>query len=337
MQLCEQLGDRGLLFGSLAGLCSSCVMSGELTKAHQVARRNLSLGEQSRQPRMLSVAHMSLAQVLHTKGELAAAQDHFEKGVSLAEAESQSEGLGARGFPIYLSLMAQNQWLLGYPDRALAAAKQVITLARSERNEWWGWVARWSALLVLLWRRDSQALDDANELLTFVTERGFSIGPSQITVGAALIDRGCLAEGIAQIEQAELEYLRFKLHREGRGEHELIEASALGKAGRIADGLQLVVDVLRRKGETGAKVFEAEFQRLLGDLLLAGHNTDTAEAGRAFRTAIEVARQQGAKSSELRATTSLARLLAKQGNATRRARCWRRSTAGSPRASTPPT
>jgi len=74
-----------------------------------------------------------------------------------------------------------------------------------------------------------------------------------------------------------------------------------------------VVDVLRRKGETGAKVFDAEFQRLLGDLLLAGHNTDTAEAGRAFRTAIEVARQQGAKSSELRATTSLARLLAKQG------------------------
>ena len=74
-----------------------------------------------------------------------------------------------------------------------------------------------------------------------------------------------------------------------------------------------MVDVLRRKGETGAKVFEAEFQRLLGDLLLAGHNTDTAEAGRAFRTAIEVARQQGAKSSELRATSSLARLLAKQG------------------------
>ena len=74
-----------------------------------------------------------------------------------------------------------------------------------------------------------------------------------------------------------------------------------------------MVDVLRRKGETGAKVFEAEFQRLLGDLLLAGHHTDTAEVDRAFRTAIEVARQQCAKSWELRATISLARLLAKQG------------------------
>ena len=132
-------------------------------------------------------------------------------------------------------------------------------------------------------------------------------------IGAALVDRGRLAEGVAQIDQAEQEYVRLKTHGGARGEHELIEASALGKAGRGADALRLLVDVLRRKGETGAKVFEAEFQRLLGDLLLAGHNTDTAEVDRAFRTAIEVARQQGAKSSELRATTSLARLLAKQG------------------------
>ena len=48
-------------------------------------------------------------------------------------------------------------------------------------------------------------------------------------------------------------------------------------------------------------------------LLLAQNPSDVAEAEQCFRTAIEIARQQSARSAELRATTSLARLLAKQG------------------------
>ena len=71
-------------------------------------------------------------------------------------------------------------------------------------------------------------------------------------------------------------------------------------------------NALRRNGETGEKVLEAEFHRLLGELLLTEKGNND-EADRAFRTAIDVARRQRAKSWELRATTSLARLLAKQG------------------------
>ena len=46
--------------------------------------------------------------------------------------------------------------------------------------------------------------------------------------------------------------------------------------------------------------------------MLAQNPSDVAEAERCFRTAIEIARRQSARSEELRATTSLARLLAKQ-------------------------
>jgi predicted ATPase len=53
--------------------------------------------------------------------------------------------------------------------------------------------------------------------------------------------------------------------------------------------------------------------RLKGELLLRQDYSDTAEAQRCFWRAIEVARKQSAKSFELRATTSLARLLASQG------------------------
>jgi len=52
---------------------------------------------------------------------------------------------------------------------------------------------------------------------------------------------------------------------------------------------------------------------LRGELLLTEDSTNTVEADRAFRTATDVARRQGAKSWELRATTSLSRLLANRG------------------------
>jgi tetratricopeptide (TPR) repeat protein len=312
VQLCEQLGDRGL-FAALLQLSGSCVISGELPKAQQVALRSLNLAEEARAPSMLAFAHMSLGQVLQAEGELAAAEDHFEKGVSFAEADSQFGGLEAPSFPMFLGLMPPNLWLLGYPDRALALVKQVRTLARSQRNEWFGWAARFYAWYVLFWRRDPEGLDDANQLLTLATERGFSaaIGLSRILVGGALVDTGRLAEGIAEIERAQQENVRAELHRSNRCE--LIAADALHKAGRGADGLQLVVNALRRSSERGQRVFDAEFHRLRGELLLTENNGNTAEADRAFRTAIDVARQQSAKSWELRATTSLARLLAKHG------------------------
>jgi predicted ATPase len=61
---------------------------------------------------------------------------------------------------------------------------------------------------------------------------------------------------------------------------------------------------------TGSRSYEAELRRLKGELLLIG---ETGDAAQCFRDAIEVARRQSAKSWELRATTSLARLLRDTG------------------------
>ena len=63
--------------------------------------------------------------------------------------------------------------------------------------------------------------------------------------------------------------------------------------------------------ETGARFFETEVHRPKGESLLAKGASNAVQAEQSFRTAIEVARSQKARSWELRATTSLARLLAK--------------------------
>jgi predicted ATPase len=65
--------------------------------------------------------------------------------------------------------------------------------------------------------------------------------------------------------------------------------------------------------KTGARYCEAELHRLRGELKLGEKHSNVQTAQHCYREAVEVAQGQGAKSWELRATTSLARLLAKQG------------------------
>jgi len=84
-------------------------------------------------------------------------------------------------------------------------------------------------------------------------------------------------------------------------------------AGRPREGLEAVSEGLELVQRTGARLFEAEMRRLKGELLLMGDQSTVVEAARCFGDAIAVARRQGAKSHELRATMSLARLLTKQG------------------------
>jgi predicted ATPase len=64
---------------------------------------------------------------------------------------------------------------------------------------------------------------------------------------------------------------------------------------------------------TGLRLNEAELCRLQGELLLKEDESNHAKAQACFERAIEIARKQSAKSCELRATTSLARLLAREG------------------------
>jgi predicted ATPase len=66
---------------------------------------------------------------------------------------------------------------------------------------------------------------------------------------------------------------------------------------------------------TGERVWHSEFHRLKGELLLARSSSNHEAAERCFRQAVEIARTQGARSWEMRAATSLGRLLARHNRA----------------------
>ena len=91
-------------------------------------------------------------------------------------------------------------------------------------------------------------------------------------------------------------------------------AVACARIGKPDEGLGLLARARQTALECGEHHWEAELYRLEGELLLIASDTNQSKAMSCFHGAIRLARQQKAKSFELRAAMSLARLLMRQGN-----------------------
>jgi predicted ATPase len=86
-------------------------------------------------------------------------------------------------------------------------------------------------------------------------------------------------------------------------------ATALGRAGRFDEALATLEEAFLFIERTGQHYYQAELHRLKGELLLGHDKANAAAAEQSFHSALEIARKQRAKSWELRASISLARLL----------------------------
>src|SRR5262249_36496756 len=135
---------------------------------------------------------------------------------------------------------------------------------------------------------------------------------SVILRGWALAHQGQAQEGIAQIEQG-LRAYRATGAELWRPYLLALLAEAHGTIGKPEEGLTLLTEALTLVETTGQRWCEAELYRLKGELLLQQSSGNATEAKTCFHQAITIAQSQQAKSWELRATTSLARLWQQQG------------------------
>jgi tetratricopeptide (TPR) repeat protein len=87
------------------------------------------------------------------------------------------------------------------------------------------------------------------------------------------------------------------------------------KRGETDEAMRVLIQALAMVESIGERNNEARLYQLKGELLRTRDEASDREAEQSFRTAIRIAQNQHAKSLELRATTSFARLLAKQGQA----------------------
>jgi len=159
----------------------------------------------------------------------------------------------------------------------------------------------------------------AEEAITLATEHGFPFFSLQSTVlkGWTLAKHRQTEIGIAQMRQS-MNALRDLGIESTRPYHLALLAEVYWEVGQAAEGLTLLAEALKLANNSGERFYVAELYRLHGELTLAQSSVqDLApsvqkEAEECFWKAIEIARKQQAKSLELRAVMSLARLRQRQ-------------------------
>jgi predicted ATPase len=211
------------------------------------------------------------------------------------------------------ALSGWNLWFLGYPDRARERMNVATAIAHSGLKTMLADIHGYATYVFELCREPDQMRARAEARLALSTESGYAAGRalSEIYLGWADALAGDLDGGIVRMRQ-HLSELRAAGFEVAAAYHLALIASALGSKGQFDQALRTIDESLQIIERTGQRNCQAEVHRLKGELLLAHHPADGAQAEKSFRTAIEIARKQHAKSWELRATTSLARLLSKQ-------------------------
>ena len=206
-------------------------------------------------------------------------------------------------------------WYLGYPDQGLARNDEAGTLAQQSAHPFsLGFALNWAAMIHQLRREERCTQERAEAAISLATEQGFPLWMAQgaILRGWTLVYQGQAKEGIAQIEQGLIAF-RATGAEISRPYFLALLAEAHGTLGEPEAGLAVLTEAMTLAETTGDRWYDPELYRLKGEFLLQQSSDNQAEAEANFHHALDIARNQQAKSFELRTATSLARLWQQQG------------------------
>ncbi len=322
-ELCQQVGETPQLFPVLWGLTVFYAVRGELPIARELGEQLLNLAQRVQAPIFLMEASLGVGVIYVLLGELTQAREYLERGVTLYDPLQHrsyvslfGEDLGVTG----LCWESYTLWSLGYPEQALKRIQEALTLARALSHPYSLAYAISCAARLHQFRREARATQAQVEtLLALVAEPGFTLRVAQGTIfrGWALAMQEQGEEGIAELRRG-LAAFRATGAEFFRPVFLALLAEAYGKAGQEEEGLTALAEALDAVRKTEERLYEAELYRLKGELTLQqlkvqGSTFNVEEAEECFQKAVTIARRQEAKSLELRATTSLARLWQQQG------------------------
>jgi class 3 adenylate cyclase/predicted ATPase len=315
-ELCERLDNPSELFPTLYGLAILHFLRRELRTAFELAKQLLRLSQDTDDPALQLLARRVLGVTSYKMGEFLPAREHLERAISIYDPRSHRPLVfrygGADAGVVCLSYAAWTLWQLGYPDQALKRVNEGLAAAQTLSHPFSLVFTELSVGLLRQYRREARAAQkNADGVITLSVEHGLPDYLAWATClrGWAMAERGNSEEGIAQIQEG----LAARRTTGPDVAHLCWLADAYIQTGRLDDALSALTEALAAADEQEAREYETETHRLKGELLLKQDDSNAAEARSCFQRAIEIARNQSAKSWELRATMSLARLLHKQG------------------------
>ena len=308
----------------------------EIQRSHTIASQLVDRADRLGSRLFASEATCALGMTLVDMGEYNAALDCLQPLPSLCEDQhDRAINAFARQDPAVTGecYAAKAFWALGYPDQALVRVERARALAGAAAPAETRVIASYFAAHIHQLRGDApSAQHHAEHALALADDYGLSVwvALSRIIRGWSRVEQGSVADGIAELQRALDVYLSTGA-RLWRAQSVGLLAQALTRAGRHEDALGAIAEALNLIRDTGEDGSAADLHRIQGDLLLAlaaalvttdgGHTPVAspvatrveAQAEECLNRALTVARAQQAKSWELRAATSLARLYVHQG------------------------
>jgi class 3 adenylate cyclase/predicted ATPase len=320
LQLCKESGLDEHVVPAMFGLWTWNFVRASLHEAQALAEHLLTNAENGNDAVYKVLAHQALGFTLFAQGKFVSAHAELERGISLCE-DSKA---GA-----YLDLSAQDPrvhvrsydgmvlWLLGYPDRAVRICAEARHYAAASQHPFSEAFARTIGLRVHQFRGEPAVVaDQAKATMAFCEEHEFLhyTAMALILRGWANAQQGELEKGIAEIQEG-LEKERatgallYEPYILGLLAEAYIKNERYGQAFHFLDQARLRLD-----DENSEHFYAAEIYRLLGETY-ARSNQDLDQAKQYLSKGLTVAREQKAKSFELRICLSMCDLYEATENA----------------------
>jgi class 3 adenylate cyclase/tetratricopeptide (TPR) repeat protein len=307
--LAEKSGNLAQLFSWVGSRWVATLGSGDLPAAGALADQFLDLGLREGSPFSLAAVHMAQIMTLYARGDFAGVERHFAAGLEFFDDPGFKQYPGAAAVSTF-GYVSSNAWIQGRADVGRERIAQMVAAVNG--NNPYDVAMSWlfAAILKANMREYEQAEALAGRALQLSQQHQFPFIAAccQYTLGHARAQLGRATEGVVLIRQGIAGSLEIGTRLGISGAMASL-AAAQEREGAIADALETVEQALQANPDE--LVSRPEILRLRGELRLKQGETELAEAG--FREAIALARTMGAKAWELRATTSLADLLAKHG------------------------
>jgi tetratricopeptide (TPR) repeat protein len=317
--LCQQVGDPEQQIKILLGLRLVRHLRGDLQTAWEIGQQLLGLIDGLDEPELKVQVHYALGHTSYYLGAFETARWHLERGIQLYNTLLQRTVSVQTGLVDFLGScyppLAWSLWHAGYPDQSRSCIEEGLGFIDKQMNiTGIEYLLSSAAIVYQCCGQGRLALEHIERALTIATEQGFQFRRAWnlILMGWIVGEQGQIPDGI-EIMSHGLDDYRTTGAQVSTPWFLALFSEMHGRAEQVDHGLVLMAQAIAMMSETGQRFYHAELHRLRGGLLLIQSSDNDNEAEVCFHQAIDIAQNQQAKSLELRAATSLARLWQAQG------------------------
>jgi len=311
--LCDELGED-IPLRVLDAIAGMHLTRGDRDPTEEILPRLRRLTERTDDPAAVLAGHHLLGIHAFWTGDFVASRDHNERGLRLSQAPEVQDAALIIGYGLPCRVFAMTSlFQLGYPDQAEALCRDTLAAAERSANPAAVPLALAFASTLSHDRGETDTtLDRADRLIAFAAEQRSHVwlAPGLCARGGARLQQGDPDAAIADVRQG-MDIYRAIGVSTSYAYYLTYLAAAYHDAGRVDDGLAVADEGFALCESLFARFHLPELYRLRGELLVRRRDLDAAEA--ALRRAVELARAQHGRAFELRAATSLARLLRIRG------------------------